>query len=414
MQSTPSRRRSNQISAAQMRLLFLATFALASLGAFLSISGAHALYGAGWAILCMIAYAAFVWIRAPANAESEEFADSFYYLGFLLTLVGLIGVLAHLGDLKGEALLQGVLRQFGVALATTVVGLLGRIILIMFRSRPNDLEEATRRKAEEAYGALTQALDRMAAEAESFGVSFATRLNTALSPIEPAVQKIVANAERTAEGLEPLQQRLTALDAGLSNTHAKIQGAVDSFSKGLSDTGEQTRASLATAAGEVQSLLASIRGAAEMLGDNVEGSRENLARATGEYGDRLRETTEAVARTARGLSDLVKHIDGLASNSAQSLVSLGRDVNGLHDSIHALQRAMASVVGTLESQGTAIQGSLETWQENISALASLHDQLVREAEASAKAAADVRDEVAAGVRVLVHRLADGTETVAEA
>jgi len=62
-----------------------------------------------------------------SDTVREQFADSLYYLGFLMTIVSLIASLApHAGDVSGVSA-EEVLSRFGIALVTTLLGLGGRV-----------------------------------------------------------------------------------------------------------------------------------------------------------------------------------------------------------------------------------------------------------------------------------------------
>ena len=82
-------------------------------------------------VLCMLAYSSLGFTEKKNDTLIEQFADSIYYLGFLLTLVALIVSLVDLSE--AEYSLNGVGSRFGIALATTVLGLFLRIILTNFR-----------------------------------------------------------------------------------------------------------------------------------------------------------------------------------------------------------------------------------------------------------------------------------------
>ena len=89
------------------------------------------LCGIVFPVLCMLAYSSLGFIEEKNETLIEQFADSIYYLGFLLTLVALIVSLAILNE--NEYSLEGVGGRFGIALITTVLGLFIRIILTNFR-----------------------------------------------------------------------------------------------------------------------------------------------------------------------------------------------------------------------------------------------------------------------------------------
>lgn len=370
-------RRTGRPGDTTMRALFFATFLVASLGLLVGWRES-VLLPAGWAVLCMLVYAAITRWRYPDVARTESFADSFYYLGFLLTLVALIGVLVHLGDLSGDGLLEGVLRHFGIALATTVVGLLGRVLIVMFGRAPDDFEQLARTQVEQAYDSLTRSLDRMAAEAESFGNAFGTRLETALGPIEPAVQRMVSSADRAATGLQPLE------------------GAVASFGGTLEDA------------------RANINQAARGLEQDIGATRGRLDQSTARFEQQLTATATAMSAVVQSLGTLTARIAALSDDSGGSLRSLRADAERLHGQVERVAGGLGGLATAIEDQQGSVRANVAKWEEAVRALVAVHAQLVEQVEASHGAAVAVRTEVAEGVRFLRMAIADPSDEPVEA
>ena len=68
--------------------------------------------------------------------RDEQMGDSFYYLGFLYTLTALaISLFAIEDDINI------LLKNFGIAITTTLIGLIGRIVLSQFRESLDEMKE---------------------------------------------------------------------------------------------------------------------------------------------------------------------------------------------------------------------------------------------------------------------------------
>src|SRR5262245_12291910 len=80
------------------------------------------------AVVCVMAvYLGWIlWSQRKTHAY-DRYADSFYYLGFMLTLSALLVALLGGGATGAAADLTGILNKFGLGLVTTLVGLAGRI-----------------------------------------------------------------------------------------------------------------------------------------------------------------------------------------------------------------------------------------------------------------------------------------------
>ena len=80
---------------------------------------------------CMVLYTGFGYAHSVDSIFLEQFADSVYYLGFLLTLVALV---VSLYFYQGDTLDSGVLvSNFSLALLTTIFGLTVRIYVNNFQ-----------------------------------------------------------------------------------------------------------------------------------------------------------------------------------------------------------------------------------------------------------------------------------------
>ena len=105
------------------RNIFVLTFVLGTIFIVLGwlLDDPYYIWGVVLPVLCMLAYSFLGFIEENNEAVLEQFADSIYYLGFLLTLVALIVSLISFS--KADYSLKGVGSRFGIALITTVIGL---------------------------------------------------------------------------------------------------------------------------------------------------------------------------------------------------------------------------------------------------------------------------------------------------
>ena len=89
-------------------------------------------------LICMMLYAWFGYLQSNDTPFLEQFADSVYYLGFLLTLVALV---VSLYFYQSDTLEAGQLTaNFSLALITTIFGLAVRIFINNFQIDLNSIE----------------------------------------------------------------------------------------------------------------------------------------------------------------------------------------------------------------------------------------------------------------------------------
>ena len=89
---------------------------------------------AGWAAGAMLLYVAAVVLLGRLRLEPEAIGDNCYYLGFLLTLSSLSATLYQLAQSQEQTeLMRSIVSGFGIALVSTILGILLRVIFIQLR-----------------------------------------------------------------------------------------------------------------------------------------------------------------------------------------------------------------------------------------------------------------------------------------
>jgi hypothetical protein len=83
--------------------------------------------GAIFAAVVLVAYATVTWMLGRLEIEPEAIGDNCYYLGFLFTLTSLAVTLYQLSQSEGEIVMREVIAGFGIALGSTIVGVLQRL-----------------------------------------------------------------------------------------------------------------------------------------------------------------------------------------------------------------------------------------------------------------------------------------------
>jgi len=109
---------------------FIAAVAFGSAG-IVGFSGAPWVIAVGYPLFIMVGYAGISYLRSPNVLTWPSFADSLYYLGFIFTMVALVASLWRLAAAPGSGsdaalTVDSILSQFGVALTTTILGLVAR------------------------------------------------------------------------------------------------------------------------------------------------------------------------------------------------------------------------------------------------------------------------------------------------
>ncbi len=89
----------------------------------------------------MFFYAFFCYFR-PYGIREDQAGDNLYFMGFLFTMVSLAMALYLFGTQGQE--IEKIIENFGIALATTIVGVFLRVMMAQMRVDPADIEHVAR------------------------------------------------------------------------------------------------------------------------------------------------------------------------------------------------------------------------------------------------------------------------------
>ncbi|VEL95959.1 hypothetical protein ALT761_00918 [Alteromonas sp. 76-1] len=96
-------------------------------------------------VLVLSGYIAWT-VRAEVDVPALIIGDSYYYLGFILTLVALTASLVSLGD--ADVSISNIIGSFGAAMTTTIIGLVARLVTTTFSMESTERRERLDREIE--------------------------------------------------------------------------------------------------------------------------------------------------------------------------------------------------------------------------------------------------------------------------
>ena len=177
-------------------------------------------------IAIMAFYIYFIYNNENESISKEQKADSCYYLGFILTLIAMINTLITLDVDNIASIFNSVVRDFGLALVTTIVGLVARIIWLQLEStNAFDGEETIREKLiaeaqelETQTQRITGAFTTLAADAERVATPLSGNLNNLSKTLDipnelsATLRDIAANANELKDNLANLNSQTKAID----------------------------------------------------------------------------------------------------------------------------------------------------------------------------------------------------------
>ncbi len=218
-------RLSHAHSATLGAILFLA-FVFAGSGYIIwsKILGLPAQLVTGIPLSLMLIYAGLLLLARYFRLRGDQSGDNLYYLGFLYTLTSLGVSLWQFSITDGAT---SIVTNFGVAIATTILGIALRVVFNQMRQDPIEVEtiarlelaDAARKVRQELDGAsfefasfrraVTQMLDEGAKEQRAHSERLATELFEKLAEIpDRAADPLVLASKQTQDRIQQLAEAL--------------------------------------------------------------------------------------------------------------------------------------------------------------------------------------------------------------
>ena len=354
--------------------------------------------------LIIVAFARIFFRRS--RTEAVRGADNFYYLGLLFTLVSLIYVLVRVFGLDGggEDRTQQIIGNFGIALGSTVVGIVVRIVLLGLdpgheeapRRRPWRRSDASGWEPPWATGApiaidpdLAALRDQLRQATDAF--SHFTRMTQAQA------DRAKAHAERV---MHEFNQRVDAMAEARLRSLDTVEAA---WAEGTERVRDQHEAMIADAEDKLTTAIERSSDAwSELARQAVEGSRhaDRRAQATSE---RIAEILENVAAVTRALGPFAAGI-GAVSRSVTTLDGAANEATARLGALSRSSQNAASEIGTARrtaaGQLTELHRALSTTREAIATL----DQLLATTSNGVRLAGEAGDKAQT-------RLGEATESI---
>ena len=344
-------------------------------GAALTLVIRLALPNLGGAIAAALAAVAIVWwlgsyYTANKVKQRDRAGDDLYYLGLLLTLISMIYALVSLFTLPDagdvQARVDALIGNFGIALISTVAGILGRILLQdASGALPDSTDTASQndagRLAAEQREALTtmQQLRQQLREASD---AFAHFTRITLSHADHT-------KSHTERLLEDFNQHMAAVaERGLDDTGVAWQRVGEAMRKdgeGLLGRIEEVVSGAAERTeGTWRSLVRQIESASMAAHDRLQADADEIAQTL----TQLKTANDSLSLLATALDDVQRHVSTLAEKASRASSALDANVT------EAIAAQKTLLEGTKASQAAALQ----SFEAAAKALTGAVDQHVAE------------------------------------
>ncbi len=279
---------------------------------FIKISLGSNLLGNLLAILAtgssIVAYAIAAYLSNRTKIEPETIGDNCYYLGFLFTLSSLSIALFQISGLDGEVeSYRQLISGFGIALSSTIIGVLLRVIFLQGRHDLVARERESRLALNEATSQFRGVLSQSIAELKQFSIETAQVSKETLDAVTEVAKEARNEHRKSIE--EETKKSLDTIGTKLTATNEIISSRVESSLDGLIST---VAADMKRVTEEV---IATHREIYSKIGSDMAAGSQETEKALQGLSKQLKELVESFSTSVRSIEQL----DASARNAANTV-----------------------------------------------------------------------------------------------
>jgi methyl-accepting chemotaxis protein len=190
--------------------------------------GLHPFWVTGVPVAIMIAYALMVAFARRLRLRDDQIGDNFYYMGFIYTLVSLGMSLYQYSS--GQSV-DDIVRNFGVAVASTISGIVLRILFNQLRRDPVEFESVSRLDLAEAARKVRREMDGIQNEIVHFRRTNMQMLDEAFHEAKNQMSELTGKTGEMSAAIalaaERLEQASKSLAEAAEFTAARNRNAAE-------------------------------------------------------------------------------------------------------------------------------------------------------------------------------------------
>jgi len=307
--------------------------------------------GAWWlasaVAVCMVIYGIGIQVYIEdSDVPGDVKGDAIYYLGLLFTFAALVAALITFDwgtPGTDESGTTGSIRNFGIALLTTIVGLAGRVWFTMSQESPGDIVDTARSELEETVSLMKESLDRARDDLDMM----ANKFRDSSAGLAKTAATIADSTRRTAATYEALD----AYTGQVAGTAESLTHQMDQL-KGVCGLCSSALLSLQETARELGTRLDDVP---VRLGNHFDRAQAQLKKAEATFDGINRVAGPAAERVA----DTLRGVEGTAAAAS----ALGRSLSGMRGSAEQASKALAGIADAVDGQE-----ALPLWKESVDQL----------------------------------------------
>ena len=324
---------------------------------------------AGAAMLVMVGYAALVQLSGTGKLRSDQAGDNCYYLGLIYTLVSLAYAIFTFdpADTTSSTIVSG----FGIALATTIMGLVLRVFFNQTRVDLVQTEDSARLELAEFAGRLKSELAGIIVSMNDFGRATKqsidelreSTMKSMTDAQKAAIAGIQATVDKANEAMSEQAQESNARAKRLSAATDRVVRAIEQHASSV-EAAQSTMSNLTASLGEIQKAAEAIKEAIAPMAttaNELRATQSQLLEGNLKLSTAVGELVEGVA----ALDGLIGRVDDLIAERLAEVRSISDDI--------------------AKETTRQLQTTIEEFRKRAQELLSTHDTMAKEMSASVDA-----------------------------
>lgn len=296
-------------------------------------------------ILLIIAYTAVVLLYPRLYLRHDQAGDNAYYIGLIFTLLSMTFALYSIGQTLASEKQDGfseaemLIGDFGLALGTTLIGIICRLVLHQMRIDPADVEEQTRIQLATAADDMRLQIKDLSIQLGNFFAELSQRHNDYVSEVSQkqvkSLDKITKINEESAEGIAT---RIKSISSDMEEFQMDLRNGTQRLSEVLSE-----------AAGKLERESS---GAAESL-----QSLSGLSEATGYAREQVLSLSTTLSETVPSLKEVALNVSGLAEAMARVREEGSKASNDVKEKVVQVDSELKAMITSIEVQVKGLAGT---------------------------------------------------------
>ena len=350
--------------------------------------------------LLIIGWLGNYYYRRP-ETDLRQAGDNLYYLGLLFTLGSLIFALVQLFLLQQDddelrRRTRELIGNFGIALTSTVAGILGRILLQSLSDETNDgqpgsqFEEVSpsvsdsvmtlRRKLREstdAFSHFTRVTQSQAEQVKVHSERLISEFNARMSTeAERGLSEVMASWRKSLESIATESNQIgQRIEKEAAEATARTETAWHGLAKEMMAASESARGQLRSVVSETSALLTRLTDANQALNSLVDG---------------LKAAGKGTRSLAASSSEATVRLDNLAGEIGRASETLATRTK---ESLQGLAQYKASVITFTESARDQLERDGARWMKSVTAITELAEARLQKATDDAEAVRTLGDAI---------------------